>query len=67
MQISDLIEQLQKLKDDHGDLEVLLQGYDDNICSVAGASFEEVEDDNQYPEDWQMPKGFKFVNIRTFG
>ena len=63
MKISKLIERLQKLKDDHGDLEVLLQGYDDSICSITSASFEEVESNNQYPKDWKMPKGFKFVNI----
>lgn len=65
MKTSQLIKKLTALLEKHGDVEVMLNPTDgDGPYGTCGVSFEEVEDDDEYPEDYQMPKGFQFVEIR---
>lgn len=64
MIISELIEKLKKISDKHGDVEVLfcdLEG-SGSPYSVSRVSFEVAEAD-AYPEDWDMPEGFEFVEL----
>ena len=67
MNITESIAKLEKLRDDHGELDLIITQSDDNVYSCDSISFEEVEDDDLYPEDYNMPKGFKFVNLNVFG
>lgn len=65
MKISDLEKKLEAFRAEHGDIEVLLE-----IGSTAtGGTFDfdyvdfyEAEE-GQYPKDWDMPEGFKFVKM----
>jgi hypothetical protein len=42
---------------EHGDLELI-----SDECRPINA-FEVEVSDGQYPEDWDMPKGFKFIRV----
>ena len=66
MNITAAIAQLEKIRDEHGDLDILITQSDDNVYSLDYVNYEEVDDD-VYPEDFNMPKGFKFVNLKVFG
>jgi len=50
MKISELIYQLAKARALHGDLEVVIRGYEDGVNSVGGASIEKVL--WNYNEEW---------------
>jgi len=67
MNITETIAQLEALRDDHGDIEVMITQSDNNVYSLDRVGFEEVESDDLYPEEFQMPKGFKFINLQVFG
>lgn len=67
MNITEAIAELEKIRDDHGDLDILITQSDDNVYSLDRIDHEEVEHDDLYPESWAMPKGFKFVNMAVFG
>ena len=62
MKISDVEAKLAELREEHGDIEVLIthgEGtYGMDCCIIT----HEVSE-GQYPDDWQMPKGFEFVEI----
>ena len=66
MNITAAIAQLEKIRDEHGDLDILITQSDDNVYSMDYINYEKVDDD-VYPEDFNMPKGFKFVNLKVFG
>lgn len=65
IKVSELIEQLQELREKHGDVDVMI----DPQINCAGpwtadkAVFREVEDDEDYPEDYNMPAGYKYIEI----
>jgi len=67
MNITAAIAQLEKIRDEHGDLDILITQSDDNVYSLDGINHEVVDSDDLYPEDYNMPKGFKFVNLAVFG
>lgn len=66
MKISQLMERLAKLQKIHGDIDVMFSDSEgESVWSAESAEVEVVEDDNQYPKDWNMPKGFRYVEIRN--
>lgn len=64
MNVKDLIAELQILADKHGDLEVLARDTEYNVLNVSGVDCE-VAEKGEYPEDWNMPAGFKFILLNT--
>ena len=67
MKISELEKRLQKIKADKGDIEVM---FDDPESSngpwAASGVHVEVSDGETYPEEFDMPKGFTFVEITAY-
>ena len=66
MKIAKLIQDLEKIQKKYGNVDVMssIDNNDDGIYPVNSASFR-VAKKNEFPEDWNMPKGFKFVEIRN--
>lgn len=65
MKILEIATRLKALYDEHGDIEVMFAGpnNDQDPYGVDRVVFEEVQDDDDYPEDYDMPKGYKFVRL----
>ena len=61
MKISEIICKLESLKDQHGDIQVMMKDYDENYIEVFGVNFEESQ--GQFHEEWEMPEGFKFIKL----
>ena len=66
MKIFELAEKLKAIYDEHGDVEVLFSGpnHDQDPYEVGRVGIVVVEDEDEYPEDYNMPVGFKFVNLQ---
>lgn len=65
MKIKTLIEQLQKLEQEFGNVTVMMEEPNKGkIYSTDGALFYESKD-NEFPKSWNMSKGFKFVLIHS--
>ena len=65
MKISETIKKLEDLKNEHGDIDVMtFEG--DSVFLIEHINVFEVEDDGDFPADWEMPAGFKFVNVESF-
>jgi len=65
MKIKKMIDKLQKIEKEHGDIDVMYQDGDgESYWSINSANFREAEED-EFPEDWEMPEGFKFVLVRN--
>lgn len=64
MKISQVIARLQKIQAERGDVDVMLQDPESSYgpWAVTGVHVEVAEED-QYPEDFQMPEGYTFVEI----
>ncbi len=62
MQVSELIERLQTLKEQHGDLEVMFQNDDAVTWEIMVATTQLARED-EFPKEWNMPKGFKFIKL----
>ncbi len=64
MKISEMIERLEKAKEKHGDVEVM---FDDSESGygpwAAQTGYVEVAEEDQYPEEFDMPEGFTFFLI----
>ena len=65
MKIFELAAKLKVIYDKHGDIEVMFAApnNDTDPYVVGKIMVETVEDDEDYPEEYAMPKGFKFVSI----
>lgn len=64
MKIQELIDLLQAYKADYGNVEVMFTDpNEDETWAVELVRFIEVEYDDQYPEEYEMPKGFKFIEL----
>lgn len=62
MKIFELAEQLKKIYDEHGDIEVMFETPNDgSLWSLTKVEFDQVTAHDEYPEDWNMPEGLKFV------
>jgi len=66
MNITQLIRKLEALKAKHGNLEVLMTQMNDEPCSVMNVNFTEVEEDDQFPKTYGMPKGFQYIDLSNF-
>ncbi len=66
MKIFELAKKLKAIYDEHGDVEVLFSGpnRDQDPYEVGRVGIVVVEDEDEYPEDYNMPVGFKFVNLQ---
>ena len=67
MKILELATKLKAIYDEHGDIEVMFSGpnNDQDPYLVCQAGFKEVHDDEEYPEDFDMPPGYKFVSLEN--
>ncbi len=66
MKISKLIAKLAEQMGKHGDIEVMI------YAEAAESPFEactvfmiEVDEDDVFPDDWNMPTGFKYISIES--
>lgn len=65
MTIDDLIKNLQSFKAAHGNLEVLVQDTNDGTVHDCPEPEVRVVDQDEFPDDWNMPAGFTFVQFST--
>ena len=64
MNILELANKLKAIYDKHGDIDVMFTNpNDDQTFAVELVQFTKVQDDDQFPEEYDMPKGFKFVDL----
>ena len=61
MTILELANKLKAIYDKNGNIDVLVIDYRGDPIQVDSAAVEVVLDDDDYPEDYNMPKGFTFV------
>ena len=59
MKLSEQIAKATKLLAEHGDLDIL----DDLMYPIDFMTME--ESDGEYPEEWDLPKGTKFVRLTS--
>ena len=64
MKILELANQLKAIYDKHGDIDVMFTGpnLDTDTYSIGGATTR-VAQKGEFPKDWDMPAGFKFVEL----
>ena len=64
MKILELANQLKAVYDEHGDIEVFFTDPNSNQgpFAVGNTEFREAEE-NEFPEDFNMPAGYKFVEL----
>lgn len=62
MKIYDLVQKLLEIQLEHGNIDVMFYNDHDNIREVNYASFRVAEED-EFDPDWDMPEGFKFVEL----
>jgi hypothetical protein len=62
MKISQLIKKLESLQKKHGNVDAMFYADNDGTFSVERVEFRVAEED-EYPEDWNMPAGTEFVQI----
>ncbi len=62
MLISQLIERLQTLKEQRGELEVMFENDDGVTWEIRVASAHLAEQD-EFPPEWNMPEGFEFIKL----
>ena len=64
MKLNKLIQQLEKIKAKHGDIDVMFQDPNSNCVpfEVSRVSFN-VASEDEFPEDFHMPQGFKYVQL----
>ena len=48
-----------------GEQEMLVE-YDGTVVGVTGIDHEVVDEDDEYPKDWNMPAGSEHIKIGTF-
>ena len=64
MKILELANKLKAIYDNHGDIDVMFTNpNEDETFAVELAEFKKVQDDDEFPEEYDMPKGFKFVDL----
>ena len=61
MTILELANKLKAIYDKNGDVDVMFIDDDGDPTQVDSVDVEVVTDDDDYPESYDMPKGFKFV------
>jgi hypothetical protein len=66
MKVQSLIQKLEKLQIEHGNVDVMFEERDSCLTLVDWVEYRLVESDNEYPKDWNMPAGFKFIQLSEF-
>jgi hypothetical protein len=62
MTINEMIAKLEAIRAQHGDIEVLFNESDNAIRSITYCN-SRVAEEGEFPDDWDMPEGFTFVEI----
>ena len=62
MKISEVIQRLQAIQEQHGDLPVMFEALDSGVWELFWMR-REVAEQGDYPNDWEMPAGFEFVKL----
>ena len=62
MTINEMIAKFEAIRAQHGDVEVMIGESDEAIRSINYVNLYIAEED-EFPEEWDMPEGFIFVEI----
>jgi hypothetical protein len=62
MTINEVIAKLEAIRAQHGDIEVMFSESDSVIRSMTYCN-SRVAEEGEFPDDWDMPEGFTFVEI----
>lgn len=62
MTINEMIAKLEAIRAQHGDIEVMYSESDQVIRSINYSNLRVAKQD-EFPENWDMPAGFTFVEI----
>lgn len=66
MKLSELEAKLAELREEHGDIEVMIRTDGESVYGMDMCSFyHTVAEEGDYPEDWQMPAGFEFIEMEV--
>jgi len=66
MKVSEMIAALEKIQKKSGNVEMLFQDPNHGVpFSVRRVGAKEVEDDDEFPKSWPLPKGFKYILIEN--
>jgi hypothetical protein len=63
MKIGAMIKILEKIREKHGNIDLLVCDDDGRITSPR--STQVVVSEGEYPDHWDMPEGFKFVQVNA--
>ena len=62
MTINEMIAKLEAIRAQHGDIEVMINESDSAIRSINYTNLR-IAEDGEFPDKWDMPEGFTFVEI----
>ena len=62
MTINEMIAKLEAIRNEHGNIDVMINETDDAIRSISFANLR-VAEDGEFPDEWDMPEGFTFVEL----
>lgn len=62
MKVQTLIKKLEALEQKHGNIDVMFYADRDGTYSVSRVTHE-VAGEDEYPDDWNMPEGYEFLQI----
>lgn len=66
MTIIELVKKLKVIHDKHGDIEVMFQDPNSGEGPFAVEVVSRcVAEEDEFPEDWNMPEGFEFVELKN--
>lgn len=66
--IDDMIEQLQAMKQEHGGDKIVMfvdPNGEGEYYSVHSVNHHVVEYDDEFPEEWEMEKGFEYILLKN--
>lgn len=63
MTILELANRLKAIYDEHGDVPVMFTDPNNGSTYEVFTVKHRVAEEDEYPEDWDMPEGFEFVDI----
>ena len=66
MNITKVIAKLEAIRDEHGELDVLVTDDQGRVVEADSFEYELVDSDDLYPDDYNMPSGTEFVNIQLY-
>ncbi len=66
MKISEMIDRLEKIKAENGDIDVMFNDPESQGPYSTTSVRVSVAEKDDYPDDWDMPEGFTFVDIGSW-